>query len=402
MTITVRQSRITVAILFLAALTASTSAMAISPLLPAIADEFGVSIARAGQLGTVAAIMAMLVALVALPFMDRASRVNWLRAQAAVLMLATLVAVLAPSFGWLAAGRILGGLGGAVVVANCLSALGDFFPDPARRNRALGIIVSAVTTAILVGLPAIAQIEDAAGWRWAFGSLLLPLGLVFASTWLLPSEPRLRTRAAGESVVARYRRVLGHRPTVWLMTTMALIVLVYMGWLTYFGAYVEDDLGRGARTLGALFLAAGALELVANNLAPAALARWSVPRIFAAAMIVWTVPMLLTGILVERLWTVFVAVAAINVGAAILYFVVNALLLDSLPSERGAVMALNSASINLGATLGATGGGLALTLFDSYGTVYRLLGLILPVALVTLYGSRGRRSATEVVVLEPA
>ncbi|MGH2534439.1 MAG: MFS transporter [Thermomicrobiales bacterium] len=402
MTITPRQSRITVAILFLAALTASTSAMAISPLLPGIADEFDLSVARAGQLGTAAAIMAMLVALVASPFMGRASRANWLRAQVAVLMLATLFAAFAPGFGWLAVGRMLGGLGGAVVLANCLSAVGDYFPDPARRNRAIGIIVSAVTLAIVAGLPVLAQIEDAASWRWALGVLLAPLAIVFASTWLLPAEARPETHAARASMMACYRRVLGHRPTAWLLTTMALIVAVFIGWLTYFGAYVVEDLGRGARTLGALFLAAGALELVANNLAPAALARWSALRIFAVAMVVWSVPMLLTGILVERLWTVFVAVAAINVGAAILFIVINTLLLDALPAERGAVMALNAASINLGATIGAVGGGLALTLFDSYDAVYRLLGLLLPLALLSLYLATYRRADAEIVVLEPA
>jgi predicted MFS family arabinose efflux permease len=203
-------------------------------------------------------------------------------------------------------------------------------------------------------------------------------------------------------MMACYHRVLGHRPTAWLLLTMTIILLVYVGWLTYFGAYVEEDLGRGAHLLSALFLAAGAVELVANNLTPAALTRWSALRIFTAATVVWTAAMLLTGIEGGRLWPVFLAVAAINVGVAILYIVINALLLDSLPAERGAVMALSSASVSLGATLGALGGGLALTLFDSYAAVYRLLGLLLPLALLSLYLATSRRAASEVAALEPA
>ena len=66
-----------VAVLFLAALTSVVSGTLLSPLLPAIAADLDVSVAAAGQLGTVSAVVSVVVALAATPWMDRFPRSTW-------------------------------------------------------------------------------------------------------------------------------------------------------------------------------------------------------------------------------------------------------------------------------------------------------------------------------------
>jgi predicted MFS family arabinose efflux permease len=180
----------------------------------------------------------------------------------------------------------------------------------------------------------------------------------------------------------RYRRVLGDAPTRWLLTTVGIFLLVYVGWLIYFGAYVVEELDAGADTLSAIFLVAGAVQLVANNLAPAALERWPAGRLFQLAVVAEAAALLLIATGIGGLWIVFAAVTAINVGGAVGYIVINSLLLQASTALRGSVMALSAASASLGSLLGTTLGGATLAAFG-YAAVYGLLGVVMPVAILT-------------------
>jgi predicted MFS family arabinose efflux permease len=355
----------------------------LSPLLTAISATFHVSEAAAGQLGTATSVVATLVAFGATSLMDRLDHRTWLRLQAGVLLVATLISALAPSFPWLIAGRLLAGAGSAVVLANCLAIAADAFPDQAARDRAVGLIVSATTIAVLAGLPVVAQISAFASWRWAIASLTIPLVVLLAGSRLLPRQDRPRSDPGHEP--AGYRVILGHRPTFNLLARLLLFGLVYVGWLTYFGAYVEQDFGKGANTLSALFLVAGVAELVANNLAPWLLHRVAARNLIVTLTGVFTLPLVLANFTVfAHLWGLFLTASLVSAAAAMLYIICNALLLDARPEARGRVMALASAFGGCGAALGALVGGLMLDLLGSYAAMYRTLGLLLPLGVLVL------------------
>jgi predicted MFS family arabinose efflux permease len=397
-----RRTWLPLTVLSLGAFTTVLNATQLSPLLKPIAGDLGVSEGAAGQLATVSAVVGTLVALLVAPWMDRFSRRRWLQGQAAALIVATLFSALAPTFAWLVAARVLAGLGGAVIMANCFTAVGELYPDAKRRDRAVGVIVTATTVAIVAGLPILAQIEAVAGWRWAVAFSLLPLTLLFVGARWLPVAPPPAS-AVHQDAGAGYRRVLGHRPTLGLLGAMGVFALAYVGWLTYFGAYAETDFGADANTLGALFLVAGAAEMVANNLTPPLLRRVSPRRIFAVATAIMAADLLATDALFSGLWTLFVSIAVLSVCAAALYIAGNALLLDALPGARGTVMALSSASVGGGAALGSLVGGAALATFGGYAAVYRLLGLLLSLGIVAMnVGRRGRALDEPVALPAPA
>ncbi len=364
----------------------------LSPLLTAIASTFQVSEAAAGQLATASSAVATLVAFGAASIVDRFDRRTWLRFQASALLVATLVCALAPSVHWLVAGRLLAGIGGAVILANCLAAAGELFPDPADRDRVVGIIVSATTIAIIAGLPLVAQISAHLSWRWAIASLAVPLaGLLIGTHWLPLHEPN-RT----DSCEARvgYGAALRHRQTLWVLALLLLFGVAYVGWLTYYGAYIERDFGQGANALSALFLVAGLAELLANNVAPWLMQRIAAGRLMLTLTGIFALPLLLTNVMMfGRLWGQFLAASLVSASAAMLYVICNALLLDARPEARGRVMALASAFGGCGAALGALLGGLLLEILDSYATMYRLLGLLLPLGVLFLARSNVRTAA---------
>jgi predicted MFS family arabinose efflux permease len=385
------QDRRLVAVLSLGAFAVVLNATLLSPLLRPIALDFGVPESTAGQLGTVAAIVGVLATLISAPLMDRFSLAGWLRGQALLLIEITLLSALAPTFGWLVFARALAGL--PVVLAKCLAACGETFPDEARRNRAIGIVVSATTVAIVAGLPVLAQLEAWLGWRWAMAAQLVPLAALVIGTWLLPAEPTKRRRPAGPGFIRQYVAVYRNRRVAWYLGAMAVLGLVYIGWLNYVGAYVAEDFGAGAGVLGALFLSAGVAELIANNVVPLVVRRIPASRLFAGSAVVLAINLLGTGTVYRSLPGVFVATAITSVCAAALYIALSILLLDGLPSAPGTVMALASASLGVGAAIGSSGVGAVLALIGGYEMAYQLLGAIMFAgALCVAMGARPGRA----------
>lgn len=360
----------------------------LSPLLTAIASTFRVSEAAAGQLATVSSVVATLVAFGGSFVVDRFDTRTWLRFQASVLLIATFVCALAPSFAWLIAGRLLAGIGGAMILANCLAAAGELFPDPAHRDRVVGVIVSASTIAVIAGLPIVAQLSAHLGWRWAIASMAMPLTVLLAGTRWLPQHQR----SGAPSIQPGFAATLRHRQTFGMLALLLLFGLVYVGWLTYYGAYVERDFGQGANALSALFLVAGLAELLGNTIAP-----WLIQHIATRSLIlaltgVFAVPLLLTNAsFFDRLWGQFLAASLISSSSAMLYIACNAGLLDTRPEARGRVMALASAFGGGGAALGALLGGLMLEALGSYAAMYRLLGSLLSLSVLFLALANPRR-----------
>jgi predicted MFS family arabinose efflux permease len=178
-----------VALLAVSAFASSLNFLLLSPLLKPIAGDLGIADATVGQLATMQALVAATTAVLAAPLLDRYPRALVLQIEFVILAAGTMLSAMAPSFGWLLAGRALAGLGGAFVMAGCLAAAGDLFPDEARRNRAIGFIWAAVTLASFLGVPIFAQLEAYAGWRVALVSLLVPVALGTIGTFWLPAGP---------------------------------------------------------------------------------------------------------------------------------------------------------------------------------------------------------------------
>lgn len=374
----------------------------LSPLLVQIAADVGVSVAAAGQLATVAAACAGAMAVAVAPLLDRYPRRFWLRLQCTILVLGTLLAALAPSFGWLFAGRALAGVGGAVIGATCLAACGDLFADRADRNRAIAFVTCGFTLGAVFGLPLITLAAELSDWRWAI-ALPVPFALlVIAGASKLPDAVATPTGSVWEAWRDGYRRVFGSPPTLWLLAAEIAFMVAWFSWIIYFGALAETAFAVGAGMLSALFLAGGVAELVGNNLAPILLRRRSARDIGSVSAVVAGVNLLLIGVAYVGQGSLFAFMAVGSLVGAVLFIVLNVALLDSLPEGQGAVMSLQSASLEIGGALGVAATGAALAVLGDLVVVYRLLGLTMPLVIVLLFLAARRPAASAIATAPPA
>ena len=130
-------------------------------------------------------------------------------------------AVLAWNYGSLLAFRLLTGVGAAMVPPNCLAMLAEVFPS-AERGKAIGWVCSASGVGAAFGVPLVALLCAAGGWRLPF----YVMGTAALGVWLLgwlwlPGSPRL----PGQPVAffAHYREVGAHG-TVWYVLDRKSVV----------------------------------------------------------------------------------------------------------------------------------------------------------------------------------
>ena len=112
---------------------------------------------------------------------DRRGRKGMFMSGVMVYGTGALIAGVAPTIGWLLTGRVIQGLGPAVVTPTSLAIISATFDDPRERAAAIGVWSSGSGLALAVGPAVGGLLTDAIGWRWVF---LLNVPLALASVAL--------------------------------------------------------------------------------------------------------------------------------------------------------------------------------------------------------------------------
>ena len=183
-----------------------SASLMLAPLLVAMATEFNTSVTVAGQFATVT-FAAWAVSVVAVgPMSDSFGRRPVALTGLSLLSVGVLASAIAPNLETLMALRVVTGLGGGMIPPNSMAAVADSVP-PARRAQVVGGVMAFATLSSVIGVPLVAVLADAGGWRISFlavGSLLTACTLL---NWFwFPKSDSAGLRAF--SFFSRYRTLL--------------------------------------------------------------------------------------------------------------------------------------------------------------------------------------------------
>ena len=336
-----------------------TDGFVIAGFLPQIAADLDVSVALVGQSLTVFALTYAVLAPVLAAVTATMPRRRLLVLALVVLGLADVLFAFAPSLGVVFAARVVAASGSAMFTPIAGAVAADLVPHR-YRGRALATVITGLTVATAIGVPAGAFVAHEFGWRVAVGLVAALCGLVAGAVTLavpnLPGGARVRLRAR-----------LG---VVRLPAVQAILALTVLGLGASYTVYVYavpafGALGVAVADTQFMLFAYGVGAVVGAQLSGLFTDRVSGARVLLVVYTMLALVLLVAGILAtgEQRPTALVVVLATAWGAVSWSQSPpqQSRLIEVAPEDAAIVLSLNASCIYLGIGLGTFVGGLFVT-----------------------------------------
>jgi MFS family permease len=219
-------------------------------LFPILRKEWGLSDT---QLGALASVVSITVAIGAVPvalFADRVSRVKSIVAMATVWSLATISCMFTRGFGQLFAARSLVGLGEAGYGSVGAALIASHFPSR-MRGALMAAFFAAASVGSVLGVALGGVIAVNYGWKAAFGVVGVP-GLLFVLLYLKVRDyktveltPRLdrAARSTGSAFKAILRALGRSRTMLWVCVGAAAQLIVVSAIWNWLPSYLQREHG---------------------------------------------------------------------------------------------------------------------------------------------------------------
>lgn len=357
----------------------------IAALIPALARAFHVDVATAGFLVVVYSVLAAGAGLAAGTLSDRYGRRRFLLIAAIVFAVASWAASRTHTFSQLLAARALTGAAAGTISTCALAYAGDAF-DYAVRGRALGLISVAYFAAPVIGVPLGAQIASRFGWQNAFLLFAVIACVSVCSVFLLPKDHLSAGRRSALGLGASIRTFHDFLRRYDLASGIGLAFLVsggLVGFLTYIGAWLNEQFGLSTGGIGWVFMYAGIVAVIGAPLGGWLADRWGkrsvaiIGNMLLAGAVV-LIPSFSWGIVLLAVFGVT------SLGAGLRQGPLTALMTELIPGEkRGSYMAARGVSSQLGIGAAVLAGGM---LYERWGysAVTLLCGLMTAAAAAAL------------------
>lgn len=352
--------------------------MAVAGTLNDIARSLQVSVALAGQLITIGAVVMGLGAPLLAGWVAAFDRRRLLALSLLWYAIGHGLSALMPDWGALWPVRAGCMLAAAVFTPQAAAAIGHM-ASTEQRGRAITFIFLGWSLASVLGVPAAAWLGETFGWRVAFGAIaLLALG---GAAWVALVMPD-GVRPAALSLAA-WKEVFTHPVLMAIVLVTALQAAGQFTLFSYFAPYYKLVLGASPADIGLAFAWFGAFGLIGNIV----LSR-RIDRIGPARAVLATMALITLSLLAWPLARGMVSMALVLVPWGLGCFAANsgqqARLGLAAPALAPALMALNTSAIYLGQALGAASGGW-LVAHDGYawlndvGVAWMLIAIALSV-----------------------
>lgn len=326
-----------------------TDLFVVSPLLPSIAHDFGISASLAGLAVTAFALAYMVAAPMLGHFADRIGRRQVLCWCWCGFALANLATATAGSLIMLVAARLLAGAAAAGVTPSIYALVGDCAPAQQRATW-LAIAVSGLLMSLSLGAPVGALAAARYGWPAVFAGFgLCSFALLGINRRVWPSaRPSAR---AGESPLDLPLGALAQR----LLLTVLWSTALY-GMYTYLGAGLVAA-GFDASRIAEVILLYGAGGVGGNLLGGYLADRLGSRAVIAASLFGLAAGFVMLRLAMAEPLLLGPGFAVVSAVAQLFFPAQQAGLAADFPARRATVLAWNNAALFFGISLGSLIGG---------------------------------------------
>jgi predicted MFS family arabinose efflux permease len=368
-------------LLSLAAFASAASLRATDPLLPLIAEDFGITAGAASAAITAFALSYGLLQLVYGPLGDRFGRYRTIAVSAAVSALASLACALAPSLDALVAARFVSGATIGAFIPLALAWIGDTVAYE-RRQPVLARFLVGQMAGLAFGTAAAGWLGEHFGWRTIFFALAVLLLLIASLLFVELRNPLVR-RAGRGSMRESFRRMPGllvHPRLRVLIATGYAEGLFISGSFAFVAVYLQRRYGLGPGLAGTLVTAyawGGLLYALLARRAVRTLGERGLATAGGTALVLGYICLAL----LPSVYGSVLSIAAVGAGFYMFHTTVQAHVTHVAPEERGSAVALFATFLFLGQ---ASGVWLAAQVVDAAGMAPAFLAAAAGLAALTV------------------
>ncbi|MEM8512033.1 DHA1 family inner membrane transport protein [Massilia sp. MP_M2] len=385
---------LSIAILAIAAFVIVTTEFLIVGLLPALARDLSITVATAGQLVTLFAVVVMVCGPFLTAWLANVDRKKLFVAVLVLFAATNALAAVAQNIWVLALARLLPALALPVFWGTASDTAAQI-AGPEKAGRAVSTVYLGISAAMLFGIPLGTLAADAIGWRGAF-ALLAALSLLIAVLMFF-SMPTVR---ASQPVAMREQAKILKSP--FFMANVALSILVFTAMFTgytYLAEMLEKSAGVAPAQVGWWLMGFGAVGLIGNWLG----GLWVDQKPLATTAIFSVVlglgmaaSMLFAGLSIGFA----VALGVWGIANTALYPICQIRVMKAATGAQALAGTINVSAANGGIALGAVIGGVAVANWGAGNVGYVAAGIAVLAALAA--GLVARMSPAVVPAMSPA
>lgn len=228
-------------------------------ILPYIADDLNVSVATAGQLITIFALVYAISAPVLLSLTAKVERKQLYLISLFLFTLGNVMTYFSPTFAIVMIARIITAMSTALVIVLSLT-ITTKIVEPRHRAKALGLIFVGVSSALVIGVPMGIFITEAFGWRAVFLGIAMlssvSMILIFMILEKMPVVEVVPLKAQIKSL-ANWKIASAH------LTTLFMLAGHYMLY-AYFTSFLVEAFNLSSSWISICYLVFGLASVSGN------------------------------------------------------------------------------------------------------------------------------------------
>lgn len=241
--------------MFLLAIIAGTVGLVelvVGGILPIISRDLNVSIATAGQLITIFALVYAVAGPVLLSLTAKVERKKLFLITLAIFFAGNVFTYVSPTFGLIIAARVLTAASAALVIVLALTITARIV-QTSKRARALGYIYMGISSSLVLGVPIGIVITDAFGWRTIF----LGIAILTVGSMILIAKFFEKIPARAVQPLSKQLKALANKKIIFAHLATMFMLAGHYSVYAYFTPFLETTMNLGSSWISVFYFIFG-------------------------------------------------------------------------------------------------------------------------------------------------
>jgi predicted MFS family arabinose efflux permease len=391
--------RAIILILGLAGFSVMADNWVVSPLLPAISEDFSTSAVRAGIIITAYMVPFGVFQLIYGPLADRFGKKQVITVAMIFFTISTGLCAVGFSLGALTLYRILAGIFAASVMPVSMALIGDIFPVEERQ----------VAIGSFIGISFLGQgFSMAIGgimaylWNWRGAFILYAIFAMLSTILLFTLGKRIPSIKNPKSeLLAPYLRLFSKKESLFTYLIVLVEGIMLLGTFSYIGAFISDIYHFNFMQIGLIMTVFGAMSVIGGRLSGKIANRIGKKRILIIGLMLATLSNFVLLLIGNILSMLIVGVGLLGLGFIFAHSTLITIATEFSPKSRATAMSLVAACFVTGGGIGtAIGGGLIKIYgFNDFFLFYGIAFILLVIAAAILIGNQDKSAKVDRVII---